>query len=112
MTKQMGIRSRLLISIISIIVISLTILITYITGKTGSISEKNAKELSTQMAAKFAFKVESELEIAMNIARAISQMLEIADIYKVENRRDTINGILKHILEKNQQFIGDRKSVV
>ena len=106
MTKQMGIRSRLLISIISIIVISLTILITYITGKTGSISEKNAKELSTQMAAKFAFKVESELEIAMNIARAISQMLEIADIYKVENRRDTINGILKHILEKNQQFIG------
>jgi methyl-accepting chemotaxis protein len=100
----MKLRLRMLIVILSSILIILAGLLTY----TGSTSHNDAMNAATSLALasgeKIAMSVKSELEVATNAARTLSDSVQAM---KRDNNtdRNTVNEMLRTVLENNPTFL-------
>ncbi len=69
-------------------------------------AEHDAKVIAEDMAYRYANIVEIELEVALDEARALADVFE-AEVRYLKPERSHANGILKHFIEKNPNFLAD-----
>jgi methyl-accepting chemotaxis protein len=97
-------KSKMLLVILGSILIILGGLLTY----TGSKNQKNAVATATSLATasgeKIAMSVKSEIELAADAARTLSDSLQAMKKSNVTNR-DAVNEMLKRVLENNPTFL-------
>lgn len=106
MLKKMKLRTRLLLAICSVALVSFAATIGYVTVKAGSQSEAQALETAKEMANRYGGKVQVSIEVAMNAARTLAHVFEGAKINSDTPDRKLFSNILRRVLEQNPGFIG------
>jgi len=106
MFKKINLMWRILLLIGLPVVLTFTIVIA-IAMNSLILSEKdNSVELTKYISSNYANEIKAELEVAMDVARTLAQIFEGYESLNKDERRSDYNNILKHILEKNQDFVG------
>ena len=106
MIKQMKLRTRLLLAVCSIALISFAVTIGYVTITAKSQSESQALQTVQEMAARYGCQVRISVEFAMDGARTLAQVLEGIKLNTATPDRKQLNDILRRVLEQNPDFIG------
>lgn len=103
---KLGLREKLLLSVCSILFLSLAVSITVITVSTYRASEAEALEKTMIMAEKFGNQI--QIEIAAGLDTARNTALALAGLKANGNMpdRQTLNQMLKRILEGNPDLLG------
>lgn len=100
-----SIKSRMLISILSIVLVIFTSIIGFFTFKFNSIERENAINYVETSAEKYVELVQSELETALTIAATISNTFEgMKQSGNID--RATMNEIMKNTINKNINLVG------
>lgn len=105
MFKFKKLKTKLLVLIGSVVLISLTTSISIGTIKSSSMAKQAAHETAEEMAYHYGNYVLSEIATAMDTARTVAQTFEGMK-QSGSTDREFANNILKHILEKNSKFAG------
>ena len=104
--KNMGIGKKLIVSILFVSILGITLLSVFIYSRSRtlqiSISMENARNLSE----KYSKDLEAKLELPMNAARNLAQIMEGFETLDPDERRRDYNNILKGILAANPEFLG------
>ncbi len=104
--KNMGIGKKLIVSILFVSILGITLLSVFIYSRSRtfqiSISMENARNLSE----KYSKDLEAKLELPMNAARNLAQIMEGFETLGPDERRRDYNNILKGILAANPEFLG------
>ena len=106
MLKKIKLRTRLLLAVCSVALISFTVTIGYVTVKAKSQSETQALETVRQMAGRYSREVQISIEGAMDAARILAHMFEAVKINSDTPNRKLFNDILRRVLEQNPDFLG------
>lgn len=106
MLRKMKLRTRLLLAICSVALVSFAATIGYVTVKAENQSEAQALETAKEMANRYSGKVQISIETAMDTARTLAHVFEGAKINSAPPDRKVFNDILRHVLEQNPGFIG------
>jgi methyl-accepting chemotaxis protein len=105
--KNMRIANRLSWSIGTVTIVALTLLSASVGYQTYQLTRHNTQEITQQVAYRYAYAIKSELEIALNEARALAKVFEAAvQADKPILNRDQANQILKHFIETRPNFLG------
>lgn len=105
MFKFKSLRTKLLVLIGVLILISFSISILVSTNKSMSIAEQSNHEMVKQMAYNYGNLVGSELNGSMDTARIVAQAFEGIKSSAITDRRSA-NSILKNVLSKNNKILG------
>ncbi len=104
MFKFRNLKTKLIFMIGVAVFISFVTTIAFVTIKSNKIAKKMSFEETEQIAKNYGNYVKAEIEIAMDASRTLAQTFE--GLKNAENvDRETLNSILKNILEENQNFI-------
>jgi methyl-accepting chemotaxis protein len=105
--NNMRIGTRLIISMTTLVVLLVLTISGIIAYKVQHTLQESAKTITQESAFHYAHTVESELEVALDEARALANAIELVMATEgVKPARQEINGILKHFLEKRPTFFG------
>jgi len=104
--KELKIGSQMLIIILSVNIIALGGLLSFISWYSARMQKKSAMENAQNLAYRYANNVDAELEIAMDAARTLAQSFQTIKFIDKENRRDYVNTVLKNIIIENPAFFG------
>jgi methyl-accepting chemotaxis protein len=91
--------------VLSAVFIVFVTIILYISIKTNKIEKGNALKEATLLSLANGNKVNGILEDGMAVTRSIAQTLGAFEEIPVENRRATVNNILKQVLENNPKIL-------
>ncbi len=105
MFKNMKLRGKLILAISTIAFLSYFITITTVTMKVRRASHDSAITQGEEIAARYGAIISGEIEASFNTARTLAQSMEAFKESQSFNPRDTINHIMKGILEKNPNFL-------
>lgn len=104
--KNMGIANRLSWSIGTITIIALALLSTSVGYQTYQLAVRNTQEIIRQASYHYAFGVKTELESALDEARALAKVLEAAVQHSPPIfNRDQANQIFQHFIETHPNFL-------
>jgi len=106
MLKKMKLKTRLLLAVCSVALVSFAVTIGYVTVKAERQSEDQALETAKEMANRYSGKVQVSIEVAMDAARTLAHVFEGAKINSAPPDRKLFNNILRRVLEQNPDFIG------
>lgn len=101
---DLKLRTKLLLSIGSIALIAFAVTIGYISNSYSKLAEKEAFDKAKQATYRYANKLESEIEVALDAARILAQSFEGMKRQGVPPR-DMIDGVLKNVLLDNPSFM-------
>ncbi|MBF0211643.1 MAG: methyl-accepting chemotaxis protein [Desulfamplus sp.] len=101
-----GLRGKLLISICGILLVSLTVLISFITINAFDTSKYDAIELIDAKSTYFASRIENEISSALYIARSLSYSFTGLKMQQDVPDRLMLIGMMRQILEASPQFLG------
>jgi methyl-accepting chemotaxis protein len=106
--RYCGLRAKLLITIMGLILVTIAVIVAFQGVKTMQIMKSESISKAEEIAYRYANFIKAELEIAMDTARTVSDFLETAkdENSSLEVGRDSVNGILQGILKKNPHFLG------
>ena len=105
MLKKIKLRTRLLLAICSVALVSFAATIGYVTVKAENQSEVQALETAKEMASRYGGAVQISIETAMDAARTLAHVFEGAKINSSSPDRKLFNAILRRVLEQNPGFI-------
>lgn len=105
MFKFRRLKTKIVVLIGTAVLISLVTTIAVVTTKSSSMAVEAAFIEAEEMANRYGNGVRAEIEVSMNTARALSQMLE-AMKKTGSSDREEVNHILRTVLEKNPNFVG------
>ncbi len=103
---KMGLKTKLLLSICSIVLVSLTASISIITIKTYASSKQMAMDITMAMAKTNATNIQAELEKALNGARSLAKLFTSLKDLKTVPEREDLSQIMKQTLVKAPDFDG------
>ena len=103
--KNLKLRTKMLVYILSVTTIAFAATITLVTVRARNFAETEALDKAKQIGQRYAGVVKAELEVAMDTARAMAHSFEGMKKRDVPPR-DMMDGILRQVLEKNPSFIG------
>ncbi len=106
MFKKMKLRTRLLVTVCSVALISFAATIGYITVQGKKQSESQAMETAREMAARYGNQVQVSIEVAMDAARTLAHVFEGIKVNNDAPDRQMFNDILRRVLKQNPDFIG------
>jgi len=106
MFKKMTLKTKMLLSICSLIFIMFASTIGLVAVKVNTMVKNEAIDKAEQMAYRYGSVVKAELEIAMNAARTMAQFLEGLKNSGESPNRKTINEMLKQLIQRNPGFVG------
>lgn len=102
----MKISTRLIITEIVATAICMFLIIFYVSNEAKNIQKETAQSNLINQAKHYAAVTDAELEIPMDAARTIAQMLASVDALPPASRREFINSQLKNVLMENPTFAG------
>jgi methyl-accepting chemotaxis protein len=102
--RNLKLRTKLLISICSVVWLAFTVTITYIGYNARNLAEKEALDKARESAYRYANLVQAELGNAMDVARTIALTFQGMKQQGVPPR-DMMDGVLKQVLEENPGFL-------
>lgn len=105
MFKNIGIKTKLLLTVCLVVLVSYTITITYITLDASAMAKQNAEKTAEEIANNYSHQIEAELTSVMGIARNLAHVFEGMKISNNPPPREAMNEILKHILKQNPGII-------
>lgn len=104
--SNLKLKTRILVSVCCVVVISYLITITYVTIKSYRMAKEEAMQITAEMAARYGSQVSLELENAITACRTMANILE-GTIKRPETiDRATIDNQLKEILKDNPMLFG------
>ena len=106
MIKRSKLRTKMLLSICSVVFIAFAFTITFVTMKASNVAETQALREANEIAHGYGNAVKIELETAMNVARTLSEMFKGMKHNHSMPSRSMVNAILKQVLQENPFFIG------
>jgi methyl-accepting chemotaxis protein len=105
-SRKLKLGAKLIASIIAIDVLVIVALVGFIYSRSSALQVAAAMEGAANLAASHAAAVEAELEVPMDAARTIAQIMErYRDLDAAERRKD-YDIVLKGIVESNPGFLG------
>ena len=105
MFKNMKLRGKLILAISTIAFLSYLITITTVTLKVRDASHESAILQGQEIAARYGAIISGKVESSFNTVRALSQTMEAFKKSQSFNPRDTINQIMKELLETNPELL-------
>lgn len=106
MFKNMGLRTKLLLSICTLLFLSLTVSIAVISIKTYDLSRRLAMEKTEAMAEKYATEIRLELEQALSSSRTLADVFAGLKSFETLPDRNSLSHMMKEIVIKNPGFDG------
>ncbi|MGL1930981.1 MAG: methyl-accepting chemotaxis protein [Desulfotalea sp.] len=106
MFKNIKLRTRLLLSICTVALISFTITIGFVAIKARKLSQEQALITAEETAYHYSGQVQAELEVGMDAARTLAQCFEGLKKTDGVAAREAMNNMLIQVLKKNPNFIG------
>ena len=106
MFKKIDVKTKILLSICSLVFFAFSITITFITVKTRNMVKIEAEDKVIQMAYRYSGIIKTELDVAMDAARTTAHLFEGIKNTVDTPERKILNGMLKQLLEQNPYFIG------
>jgi len=104
--KNMSINKKFTVSVVSVGFIGIVVLVLFIYARSSSLQMMSAMENATNLAGRYANVVQRQLEIPMDAARTLAQIMGRFEDLEPERRRDEYNMMLKGVLEANPGFLG------
>jgi methyl-accepting chemotaxis protein len=105
--KNMKIGTKLIFSIITVVVITLLVIAFVMSGQIRNLAEGNGSIIGEQTAMHYAQRVKAELEVPLDEARALAGVFEaMVNVEGVTFTRRRSNMILKYFIENNPDFLG------
>ncbi len=105
MINKLGLRAKMILSICSVVLISYTISIFYITLNASKMAQIEAKDKAFEIASKYGQMIRASLNNAMDITNTVASSLEGMKISGINPNRQQINELLKNVLHRNPYFI-------
>jgi methyl-accepting chemotaxis protein len=102
--RNLKLRTKLLISICSVVWIAFAVTITYIGYNARNLAEKEALDKARESAYRYANLVQAELGRSMDVARTVALSFQGMKQQGVPPR-DMMDGVLKQVLEDNPGFL-------
>jgi methyl-accepting chemotaxis protein len=104
--KNISIGNRLISLILSINILGIAMLALFIHTRSSALQTASALENANNLAESHAKKVQALLEVPMDAARTLAQIMQLFDNLTPEERRKDYTLMLKGILEANPEFLG------
>jgi len=104
--SNFNLKFRMMIIISSVAFIAFSITVCIVTIMTSSMTEKEAIEKTQEMAIRYANQIKLQIEESIGISRTLARTFEAMKESKEIPNRNTLDHILKHILEENPLLIG------
>lgn len=102
--KSLKLRTKMLVSILTVASIALVATTSYIAINARNLVEAEAIDKAKQVAYRYGTEVQAEIGVAVDAARTLAQSFEGMKNQGVPPR-DMLDGILKHVLEQNPNFL-------
>lgn len=99
-------RTKMLISICSMILITYVVTIAIVTVKATRMAEKEAMEKSLEIAHRYSGVLKYQLEGAMDAARILAQSFEGVKESSLSPQPEMLDAMVRKVLEKNKEFSG------
>lgn len=106
MFNKLCLKTKLLITICGIALLSFIITISYISAKAYETSRLGAIDLVRETGSRYSGEVKAEMDVFANTARTLAQSLGALQNSSTALRRDQVNQILQNLLRKNKGFWG------
>ncbi|CAG35714.1 methyl-accepting chemotaxis protein [Desulfotalea psychrophila] len=106
MFSKLNLRSKMLLSILSVVVIAFTLTIGLVSNKANSIVKKEAFDKTEQIAFRYSGELKEDIEEAMDAARILAHSYEAILMGKKQPERELLDNSLRRILEKSPKFSG------
>ncbi|PID72283.1 MAG: chemotaxis protein [Desulfobulbus propionicus] len=106
MFKDLGLRTKMLISVCLVVLVSYAVTLTYITMNATAMAQQNAEKTAQEIAVQYAGKIQSEMNQVMDVARTVAHVFEGMKNSNNTPSRDDMNEILKQTLKRNPESIG------
>ncbi len=106
MFKNLGLRTKILMSVCLVVLVSYAITVTYITMNATATAQQNAEKTAQEVAVQYAGKIQSKLNQVMYVARTVANVFEGIKNSKNTPSRDEMNEIMKQTLKRNPDIIG------
>lgn len=106
MFKNVGLKTKMIVTVCLVVLVSYAITITYITLNASDMAKQDAEETAYYIAMDYSSMVESRLNNAMKVGRTLSHAFEGLKNSKNIPSRDDVNEIIKQTLKKNSDFVG------
>ncbi len=108
MFKKMKLAVKLPLIMVGLVVAAVTLIVIIQAINTKKMMEEEAISKAEEMAYRYANDIDAHLEVAMDSARTMAEIIEIAHdpASGLTLNRDQVNSLLKGILEKNPGFLG------
>jgi len=103
---KMKIGSKLLVFVLSLNVFVVAAVLIIVSINSRKIAVDSAMENSRNLAAKHAMNVQAQLEVGIDAARTITQIMEGYETLLPAERRNNYNNMLQRVVESNPDFIG------
>ncbi len=104
--KKTSLNFKLVVAVVLINFLAILGMLVFVYLRASSIQQKSAIESSINLAGLYGNDVQSKLEVPMDAARTIAQIMERHRQLSNSEKRNDYNNILKGILEANPEFIG------
>ncbi|MEA2106755.1 MAG: GAF domain-containing protein [Bacteroidota bacterium] len=102
---KMNLKTKMLVYILSVSSIIYALALGYVSLKLNSISIDNAKELTDTYASEYANYVKADLNVDMNMARALAHVSMGYKNLDSQNRKEIHKEMLLHLIEENPNFL-------
>ncbi|MDY6801182.1 MAG: cache domain-containing protein [Bacteroidota bacterium] len=102
---KMNLKTKMLVYILTVSSIIYALALGYVSLKLNSISIKNAKELTDTYAREYANHVKADLNVDMNMARALADVSKGYKNLDPKNRKEIHKEMLLHLIEENPNFL-------
>jgi methyl-accepting chemotaxis protein len=106
MFKKMKLRTRLLVSICSLALISFIVTIGFVAVKARKLTQEEAVITAEEIAHRYSSQIQSQIDIGMDAARTLAHCFEGMKKASGVPSREAMNQMLIQVLEKNADFIG------
>jgi len=107
-TSSHGLRigTKLTLSILALFIICLATVLGFVYFRVASMQSITAMENAQNLAGRYAQDIRAQLEVPMDAARTIAQIMQGFEQLSPEERRADYNNMLKGLLESNPDFLG------
>ena len=106
--KAIKLTVKMVLAVSAITILGIGVITYLISSRVSSMAEKEAYNLAREPAYRYSQLLSSELEYALNQARALSDVLEILATKRDSGLLDRtlVNEVLKHFIESHESYIG------
>ena len=105
MNIKMNLKTKMLVYILSASLVIYVLALGYVSLRLKNIAFDNAKELTNTYAKEYANYVKADLNVDMNMTRALAQVSKIYKNLPPDQMKDILNEMIDHLIKENPDFL-------